>query len=111
MKKPNIPPLPRWAEPLAAFVPGDAREAEEQRMMLETIARLGDTVLTRECALAHMTASSIIVSPARRRGDGHPRAQAARGGHRLDRNSARLGARPARAGGGQPSAPERLLSL
>ena len=67
MKKPNIPPLPRWAEPLAAFVPGDAREAEEQRMMLETIARLGDAVLTRECALAHMTASSIIVSPDRRR--------------------------------------------
>lgn len=66
MKKPNIPPLPRWAEPLAAFVPGDAREAEEQRMMLETIARLGDAVLTRECALAHMTASSIIVSPDRR---------------------------------------------
>ena len=67
MKKPNIPPLPSWAEPLAAFVPGDAREAEEQRMMLETIARLGDAVLTRECALAHMTASSIIVSPDRRR--------------------------------------------
>ena len=34
MKKPNILPLPRWAEPLAAFVPGDAREAEEQRVML-----------------------------------------------------------------------------
>lgn len=67
MKKPNIPPLPRWAEPLAAFVPGDAREAEEQRVMLETIARLGDAVLTRESALAHMTASSIIVSPDRRR--------------------------------------------
>ena len=67
MKKPNIPLLPRWAEPLAAFVPGDAREAEEQRMMLETIARLGDAVLTRESALAHMTASSIIVSPDRRR--------------------------------------------
>ena len=67
MKKPNSPPLPRWAEPLAAFVPGDAREAEEQRVMLETIARLGDAVLTRESALAHMTASSIIVSPDRRR--------------------------------------------
>lgn len=67
MKNPNIPPLPRWAEPLAAFVPGDAREAEEQRVMLETIARLGDAVLTRESALAHMTASSIIVSPDRRR--------------------------------------------
>ena len=67
MKKPNLPPLPRWAEPLAAFVPGDAREAEEQRVMLETIARLGDAVLTRESALAHMTASSIIVSPDRRR--------------------------------------------
>lgn len=67
MKNPNIPPLPRWAEPLAAFVPGDAREAEEQRVMLETIARLGDAVLTRESALAHMTASSIIVSPDRKR--------------------------------------------
>lgn len=64
MKNPNIP---AWAEPIAAFQPGDAREAQEQRTMLEMIAREGDRLLTRDCAWAHMTASSIIVSPDRRR--------------------------------------------
>ena len=64
-QKPNI--LPAWAEPIVRFQPGDAREAQEQRMILEMIDRLGDAILTRESEIAHMTASSIIVSPDRRR--------------------------------------------
>lgn len=64
-KKPNI--LPAWAEPIVRFQAGDDREAQEQRMMLEMIDRLGDAILTRESEIAHMTASSIIVSPDRRR--------------------------------------------
>ena len=64
-QKPNI--LPAWAEPIVRFRAGDAREAQEQRMILEMIDRLGDAILTRESEIAHMTASSIIVSPDRRR--------------------------------------------
>ena len=64
-QKPNI--LPAWAEPIVRFQPGDAREAQEQRMILEMIDRLGNAILTRESEIAHMTASSIIVSPDRRR--------------------------------------------
>ena len=64
-QKPNI--LPAWAELIVRFQPGDAREAQEQRMILEMIDRLGDAILTRESEIAHMTASSIIVSKDRRR--------------------------------------------
>ena len=64
-QKPNI--LPAWAEPIVRFRAGDAREAQEQRMILEMIDRLGDAILTRESEIAHMTASSIIVSKDRRR--------------------------------------------
>lgn len=64
-QKPNI--LPVWAEPIVRFRAGDAREAQEQRMILEMIDRLGNAILTRESEIAHMTASSIIVSPDRRR--------------------------------------------
>ena len=64
-QKPNI--LPAWAEPIVRFRAGDAREAQEQRMILEMIDRLGNAILTRESEIAHMTASSIIVSPDRRR--------------------------------------------
>ena len=64
MKNTNIP---AWAEPIAAFRPGDAREAQEQRTILEMIAREGERLLTRDCTWAHITASSIIVSPDRRR--------------------------------------------
>lgn len=64
-QKPNI--LPAWAEPIVRFQAGDDREAQEQRMILEMIDRLGDAILTRESEIAHMTASSIIVSPDRRR--------------------------------------------
>ncbi|MBP3524500.1 MAG: NUDIX hydrolase [Clostridia bacterium] len=64
-QKPNI--LPAWAEPIVRFQPGDEREAQEQRMILGMIDRLGDAILTRESEIAHMTASSIIVSKDRRR--------------------------------------------
>ena len=65
MEKPNIPALPEWARPLHAYISGDEREAQEQALMLDMIAREGDRVLTRDCAIAHMTASAIIVSPDR----------------------------------------------
>lgn len=64
-QKTNI--LPAWAEPIVRFQPGDEREAQEQRMILGMIDRLGDVILTRESEIAHMTASSIIVSKDRRR--------------------------------------------
>lgn len=59
MKNPNIPD---WARIIANYVPGDGREAAEQKEMLELIAREGDRLLTRDCAYAHFTASSVIVS-------------------------------------------------
>ena len=64
-QKPNI--LPAWAEPIVRFRAADDREAQEQRMILDMIDRLGDAILFRESEIAHMTASSIIVSPDRRR--------------------------------------------
>ncbi len=64
-QKPNI--LPAWAEPIVCFRAGDEREAQEQRMILDMIDRLGDAILSRESEIAHMTASSIIVSRDRRR--------------------------------------------
>ena len=64
-QKPNI--LPAWAEPIVRFRVGDEREAQEQRMILDMIDRLGDAILSRESEIAHMTASSIIVSRDRRR--------------------------------------------
>ncbi len=64
-QNPNI--LEKWAWPIAQFVPKDEREAREQQMMLEAIAQLGDAILTRESALMHMTASSIIVSQDRKK--------------------------------------------
>lgn len=64
-EKPNI--LPAWAKPIIRFQAGDAREAQEQRMILEMIDRFGDAILCRENDIAHMTASSVIVSPDRRR--------------------------------------------
>ena len=62
-QKPNI--LPEWAQIIAGFQPGDGREAAEQRTMLEIIAQQGDALLHRSSALAHMTASAIIVNRSR----------------------------------------------
>lgn len=65
MEKPNIPALPAWARPLCEYTPGDEREAQEQAIILDQIAREGDRILTRDCPFVHMTASAIIVSPDR----------------------------------------------
>ena len=59
VKNPNIP---AWAQVIESFVPGDGREAAEQRIMLNLLAREGDALLTRDSAHAHLTASSIIVN-------------------------------------------------
>ena len=67
MEKPNIPALPQWARPLYEYRPGDEREALEQAIILDQIAREGDRILTRDCSFAHMTASSIIVSQDRKK--------------------------------------------
>ncbi len=64
-QKPNI--LPEWAGEIVRFQPKDGREAREREMILEMIAQVGDTILSRENDFAHMTASSIIVSADRRR--------------------------------------------
>ena len=60
MGKPNI--VADWKRTIASYRPQDAREEAEQRKMLDLIAREGDRLLSRECAYAHMTASSIIVN-------------------------------------------------
>ena len=65
VEKPNI--LPEWAEIIVRFLPKDGREAREREMMLDLIAQHGDGILARENDVAHMTASSIIVSPDRKR--------------------------------------------
>ena len=64
-QKPNI--LPAWAGVIVRFSPKDEREAREREMMLDLIARYGDAILTRGSDAVHMTASSIIVSPDRKR--------------------------------------------
>ncbi|MBR3796355.1 MAG: NUDIX hydrolase [Clostridia bacterium] len=62
-QKPNN--LPDWAQIIAQFEAKDGREAAEQRTMLTLIAQQGDALLHRSCALAHMTASAIIVNSGR----------------------------------------------
>ena len=64
-QKPNI--LPAWAGEIVRFSPKDGREAREREMILALIAQYGDAILSRENDFAHMTASSIIVSPDRKR--------------------------------------------
>ena len=64
-QKPNI--LPEWAEIIVRFSPRDGREEREKAMILELAAQYGDGILSRENDFAHMTASSIIVSPDRKR--------------------------------------------
>ena len=65
MEKPNIQQLPAWARPLYEYVSGDEREAREQAIILDLIAKEGEKILTRDCEFTHMTASSIIVNPDR----------------------------------------------
>ena len=64
-QKPNI--LPEWARVIEEFQPKDGREAVEREEMLRLIARDGDAILLRGNAYAHMTTSSIIVSPDRKK--------------------------------------------
>ena len=64
-QKPNI--LPVWAEVIVRFSPKDGREEREREMILALIEQYGDGILSRENDFAHMTASSIIVSPDRKR--------------------------------------------
>lgn len=49
---------------LAAYVPADAREAEEQAVILDYARRFPDTVLLRENRVAHITSSAFIVNAA-----------------------------------------------
>ncbi len=62
MKNTNIA---LWRGALEAFCPGDAREAEERRMILELMEKEGEGLLFRDVAYAHLTASSIIVNAGR----------------------------------------------
>ena len=64
-QNPNI--LPVWADTIVRFSPKDEREERERETILSLIARCGDAILTRDHDAAHMTASSIIVSPDRKR--------------------------------------------
>lgn len=67
MKNPNIPALPDWARVIVDYAARNAQEEAERLTMLRMIAREGDFLLSRDCTWAHMTASSMIVSPDRRR--------------------------------------------
>ena len=60
MKKPNI--LGEWRQAVDAIVPGDAREAAERATILTLMEREGEALLYRDCAWAHLTASSIILN-------------------------------------------------
>ena len=64
-QKPNI--MPDWADSIIRFLPKDGREEREREMMLALIGRYGDGILSRDNDAAHMTASSVIVSPDRKR--------------------------------------------
>lgn len=63
MQNPNIPE--DWKQTIRSYIPKDEREAEEKAEMLTLIDREGERLLVRDCAYAHMTASSIIVNRAR----------------------------------------------
>ncbi len=63
MKNPNIPE--DWKQTIKGYIPKNEREAAEKAEMLTLIDREGERLLTRDCAYAHVTASSIIVNRAR----------------------------------------------
>ncbi len=63
MQNPNIPE--DWKQTIKGYAPKDEREAAEKAEMLTLIDREGERLLTRDCAYAHVTASSIIVNRAR----------------------------------------------
>lgn len=63
MQNPNIPE--DWKQTIRDYIPKDEREAAEKAEILTLIDREGERLLLRDCAYAHMTASSIIVNGAR----------------------------------------------
>ena len=63
MQNPNIPE--DWKQTIRGYVPKDEREAAEKAEILTLIDREGERLLTRDCAYAHVTASSVIVNRAR----------------------------------------------
>ena len=60
MQNPNIPE--DWKQTIRSYVPKDEREAAEKAEILTLIDREGERLLTRDCAYAHVTASSVIVN-------------------------------------------------
>ena len=48
---------------IEAYVPACAQEAADRALMLSLIAQYGDAILSRDCLVAHVTASSMILSP------------------------------------------------
>ena len=67
MQNPNIPE--DWKQTIRDYIPKDEREAAEKAEILTLIDREGERLLLRDCAYAHMTASSIIVNGARTNGE------------------------------------------
>ena len=51
-----------WLDEIAAYIPRDRQETEDQRLMLEYARRFPGTLLTRENELAHITASGFVVN-------------------------------------------------
>lgn len=56
---------PSYIEEIRSFVPHDAQEAGDQEVILWYIERFGDTILTRENPIAHLTSSGFIMNPQR----------------------------------------------
>ena len=114
MQNPNIPE--DWKQTIRGYVPKDEREAAEQAEILTLIDREGERLLTRDCAYAHVTASSVIVNRARTKTlmAFHKIYQswAWTGGHADgETDLLHVAMREAREGGRQPPAPERIVSV
>lgn len=54
-----------YKEAIERYAPCCEQEAADKELMLSLIRQFPDTVLTRDCAFAHMTASGFIVNEAR----------------------------------------------
>ena len=53
-----------YLQEIREFVPACEQEAGDKKIILEYISKYPDTILTRQCELAHLTASSMIFNPA-----------------------------------------------
>lgn len=49
---------------IAAFVPQNAQEENDKRVLLDFVGHIGDTCLCRESELAHITSSGFVMNPA-----------------------------------------------